>query len=177
MGAINFFPKAKLVIGILISRENLLSSLLYQLEDRYGQADYKSEPIPFTFTAYYNNEMGTPITRLFLSYKTLIDPPTLAHIKRETNNIEDSYTEQGSRKINLDPGMMFLSRFILASTKDGIQRVPMEKGIYGEITMLYQKKTFRPLEWTFPDYRDQQYINILNSIRELYKKQLMNEKK
>jgi hypothetical protein len=175
MGAIQSFPKAKLIMGILISREDLLPSLLSTMKERYGETDYTSDAIPFTFTTYYNNEMGTPITRLFLSYKSLIDPTTLAQIKIDTNDIEDSYAEHGLRKINLDPGIMFLSRFILASTKDGIQRVPMEKGIYGEITMLYQKKTFRPLEWTFPDYRDQRYIDILNSIREIYKTQLTGE--
>ncbi|MBN2442583.1 MAG: DUF4416 family protein [Spirochaetales bacterium] len=171
MGEINRFPKVKLVIGILISRETLYEPLFQRLRDEFGEIDYTSDRIPFTFTSYYDEEMGTPITRVFTSFKTLIDPLRLAPIKILSNKIEEEFAESGKRKVNVDPGIMFLSRFILASTKDGIQRVPMDSGIYGEITMLFQKKTFRPLEWTFPDYRSKEYITILNSIREIFKQQ------
>jgi hypothetical protein len=172
MGTIKLFPKVKLITGILISRDDLKDPLVQTLTRHFGPADFTSGEFPFTFSSYYNNEMGTPISRFFLSFKNLIDPSTLAQVKISTNKIEDSFREEGKRKINIDPGIMFLSRFILASTKEGIQRIPMNAGIYGEITLVYEKKTFRPVEWTYPDYRSELYIRILNSIRGLYKEQV-----
>lgn len=172
MGEIKSFPKAKLITGILISRDALEESLIHTLTDHFGPGDYTSKHLPFTFSTYYNAEMGTPISRFFISFNNLIDPSTLAQIKVTTNKIEDSFRDRGNRKVNIDPGILFLSRFILASTKASAQRIPLDSGIYGEITLVYEKKTFRPVEWTYPDYRTGEYIHILNTIREIYKRQL-----
>lgn len=172
MGTIKLFPKAKLITGILISQNTVIPSLLQILKEHFGPEDYTSDQIPFTFSSYYNAEMGTPITRFFISFKNLVDPSTLGDVKTITNSIEDSFRDREKRKVNIDPGIMFLSKFILASTKDGVQRIPLAEGIYGEITLVYERKTFRPVEWTYPDYRTDEYIRILNSIRENYKHQL-----
>lgn len=172
MGAIKPFQKAKLITGILISRDTFKESLHYNLAEHFGPVDYISEQLPFTFSTYYDTEMGGPIFRYFISFQNLIDPGTLARVKTTTNKIEDLFREDDKRKINIDPGIMFLSRFILASTKASVQRIPLDSGIYGEITLVYEKKTFRPVEWTYPDYRTNEYIQILSTIRTIYKRQL-----
>ena len=172
MGAINPYPLAKLVTGILTSSNESIKPLFKTLRDAFGPEDYISKTLPFTFSAYYNKEMGTPITRFFISFKNLIDPSTLTQIKIYTNRIEELFMNNGKRKVNIDPGIMFLSRFILASTKDSAQRIPLDSGIYAEITLVYEKKTFKPVEWTYPDYRSKEYINILNTIRDIYKQQI-----
>ncbi|MBN2531726.1 MAG: DUF4416 family protein [Spirochaetales bacterium] len=172
MGIIKPFPNAKLITGILISQNSFIESLYHNLIKHFGPVDYSSDQIPFTFSPYYNKELGTPIYRFFISFENLIDPAILASIKVITNRIEDIFREKEKRKINIDPGVMFLSRFILASTKASVQRIPLDSGIYGEITLVYEKKTFRPVEWTYPDYRTDEYIHILNKIREIYKQQL-----
>jgi hypothetical protein len=172
MGAIKPFPTVKLITGILISRDEIKNALIQTLTDHFGPVDYLSDQFPFSFSSYYNTEMGTPISRFFISFKPLINPSTLARIKITTNRVEDSFRDADKRKVNIDPGILFLSRFILASTKAGVQRIPLDEGIYGEITLVYEKKTFRPVEWTYPDYRTDEYIRILNAIRELYKQQV-----
>jgi hypothetical protein len=40
------------------------------------------------------------------------------------------------------------------------------------VTLLFEKGSFRPVEWTYPDYRSAGYIAILNSIRALHKEQV-----
>ena len=85
-------------------------------------------------------------------------PRSWPRIKRETNDIEDRFREQGLRKVNLDPGLLSLPRFVLATTKDNAHRIPLEGGIYAEITLLFGKGTFRPLPWTYPDFRSENYI-------------------
>jgi hypothetical protein len=171
MGSAAPFTPEKLVMGILSSRGSGgdVESLLVE---QWGPIDYRSTPFPFTFTDYYDAEMGGPILRSFVSFSPLVDPSRLARIKRETNAIEDRFRDGGRRTVNLDPGLMALSRFSLATTKESAHRIPLEAGIYAEITLLYARKSFRPLDWTYPDYRSDRYIRLLNDIRVIYKAQL-----
>ena len=166
------FTPEKLVLGILSSRPGTADHLVSLLVEHWGRIDYRSPPIPFTFTDYYDREMGRPIERFFLSFERLVDPALLARIKQETNRLEDVFREDGQRKVNLDPGLMALSRFSLATTKESAHRIPLDSGIYAEITLLYARGSFRPLDWTYPDFRSARYLSILNEVRALYKAQL-----
>jgi hypothetical protein len=171
MGTPGAFTPEKLVIGVLTSRARRREELLSLLSERWGPADFSCDPFPFTFTDYYDAEMGPPIERFFVSFERLIDPSILARVKRETNGIEDRFREETLRKVNLDPGLLSLSRFVLATTKESAHRIPLEGGIYAEVTLLYQKGGFRPLAWTYPDFRSERTLSILNGIRALYKAQ------
>ena len=53
--------------------------------------------------------------------------------------------QSSRRRVNIDRGFLSLSRLILATTKDNAHRIPLEKGIYGEITLLYQKQAFQEM--------------------------------
>jgi len=169
MGQITSFKPEKLVMPVLISRMQMRLSLLEELQTRYGPIDYTSIDLPFSYTRYYDGEMGTPITRFFISFLRLIDPGTLAQVKHETNALESRFTEAGRRKVNIDPGLLNLSRFILASSKDGSHRIPLSDGVFAEVTLVYERGGYRPLEWTYPDYRSEEYLGILADIRKLYK--------
>ena len=169
MGEIKDFKPNKLVIPILISRERMRAPLVEELRSRFGPVDYTSTDLPFTYTRYYDEEMGTPITRFFISLLRLVDPGTLAQIKVETNRVESRFTEAGRRKVNIDPGLLNLSRFVLASSKDGSHRIPLSHGVFAEVTLVYKKGSYRPLEWTYPDYRSEETLQILEEIRRLYK--------
>lgn len=175
MGGIQQFEEEKLIVPILISDEAILPAVKEKLEEDFGKIDYTSAPIPFTFTDYYHREMGPHIQRFFLSFRPLIDPSRLALIKLRTNEIEKTFTAGGRRKVNLDPGILNLSRLILATTKDNAHRIPLAKGIYGEITLLYMRKNFQHLFWTYPDYRTEAYKNILRKIREIYRENLKQQ--
>jgi hypothetical protein len=169
MGQITRFKPEKLVMPILISRTQMRYSLLQALQARYGPIDYTSVDLPFSYTHYYDEEMGTPITRFFISFLRLVDPGTLSQIKTQTNVLENRFTEAGKRKVNIDPGLLNLSRFVLASSKDGSHRIPLADGVFAEVTLMYEKGRFRPLEWTYPDYRSDEYLGIMMDIRNLYK--------
>ena len=66
---------------------------------------------------------------------------------------------------------MSLPRFVLATTKENAHRIPLADGIFAEITLLYGKGGFQPLPWTYPDFRSEPTLSILNKIRALYKSQ------
>ena len=174
MGVIRRFKPDKLVMPILISRERMRVPLLEELRSRFGPVDYTSIDLPFTYTRYYDEEMGTPITRLFISFLRLVDPGTLAQIKGETNQLESRFTEANRRKVNIDPALLNLSRFVLASSKDGSHRIPLSDGVFAEVTLMYEKGSYRPLEWTYPDYRSEDYLQILEDIRRLYKVEIQS---
>lgn len=169
MGEIKRFKPDKLVMPILISRQRMRAPLLEELRSRFGPVDYTSIDLPFTYTRYYDEEMGTPITRFFISFLRLVNPGALARIKGETNQLECLFTEAGRRKVNIDPGLLNLGRFVLASSKDGSHRIPLSDGVFAEVTLMYEKGSYRPLEWTYPDYRSEDYLKILEDIRRLYK--------
>jgi hypothetical protein len=177
VGQIRPFAPEKLVAGILISRPELRKSLLEELRRHFGEVDYTSGDLPFGYTGYYDREMGVPITRFFVSFAPLVDPSALAQIKTRTNLLEGDFAEAGSRRVNIDPGLLSYSRFLLASSKDGSHRIPLRDGIYGEVTLVYERNAYRPLEWTYPDYRSPEYLRILVEVRRLYKRQLSGPKK
>jgi hypothetical protein len=164
----SFFTPEKLVIPVLISQSDKKLKLHTLLEKRFGSIDYVSEEIDFDFTHYYDEEMGPPIKRYFISFSELVDPARLGRIKIESGQVEDNFRVSGKRKINLDPGLLALSRFVLASRKEGSHRVPLAGGVYAEITLLYERGEFRPVEWTYPDYRSRKYRDILAEIRDRY---------
>jgi Domain of unknown function (DUF4416) len=175
MGTAGSYTPEKLVMCVLsssadsVGRADVLRALLVE---QWGDIDFASDPIPFTATDYYEQEMGTGISRSFLSFRRLVDPSSLAAVKLLTNTLEERFRVGGARRVNLDPGLMALSRFSLATTKESAHRVPLTGGIYAEITLLYSKTGFRTLEWTYPDFRTPEYLAILGEIRALYKAQL-----
>ncbi len=172
MGTIYVFRPEKLICGVLTSRPEYIDPITSELCSKFGSIDFKSDTIPFDFTAYYDEEMGTPIIRLFLAFETLVFPDTLAEIKTFTNRIEEKYSVERKRLVNLDPGLISLKRLILASTKDNGRRVPLTNGIYAEITLVFIGGEFHHVPWTYPDYRSQRYLDIMKKIREIYKSQL-----
>jgi hypothetical protein len=172
MGTAGRFTPEKLVIGVLAGPSADRERLAALLAERWGPADLATPPMPFTFTGYYDGEMGTPIERFFVAFEPLVDPAGLARIKGETNGIEDLFRVDGRRKVNLDPGLLSLPRFVLATTKENAHRIPLSEGIYAEVTLLYGRGGFSPLPWTYPDYRSEAYLAILNGLRARYREQL-----
>ncbi len=176
MGEIKDFSKEKLVIGVLSTLPDSREELMRLLEDEFGSIDYQSPLMDFDFTNYYVPEMGNGIQRCFYAFETCVDPSLLYDIKIRTNRMEQRFSTGDKRKINLDPGLLSLDRFILATTKNNGHRIPLQKGIYAEVTLLFVNKKFEPLPWTYADFRSQEYQDILLEIRALYKKKLKKMK-
>ncbi len=178
MGEIKKPEKVKLICGILISRllyEKYFSRVTSILTSHFGEIDYQSDLIDFTFTNYYKDEIGREVYRIFVSFKKLIEKEDISSIKVLTNEIEESFSYKVlnlKRPLNLDPGYMELSKLVLASTKNFYHRIYLRNGIYGEVTLYYSKKMWNDLPWTFPDYRSKEYKRILTEIRNIYKKQI-----
>lgn len=168
MGIIVPFTPERLVIGVLSTRKEEHDRLLSFLVDAYGPVLSESEHTPFSYTDYYDGEMGGNPSRYFLVFKDLVDPARLAAIKRETNDIEERFVENGGRRINLDPGILSAGSFILATTKNRSHRIPLSDGIYAEVTLIYFNHRFNALPWTYADYRSEAFCTLFKEYRASY---------
>lgn len=172
MGKIKPHPKVKLIIGFIYKEEAVFNKAGLLLEKKFGKIDFQTNPIQFTYTAYYEKEFGANLKRAFASFDKLIQPEKLAKIKIFTNRIEEKLAHGSNRAINIDPGYLDLAKLILASTKDFRHRIYIGDGIFAETTLFYQDKTFKPGELTYPDYRSAEYIATFNKIRDIYAGQI-----
>jgi hypothetical protein len=162
-------PKSvKLIIGLIFKEEAVFKRTSEILEKRFGRIDFESQALDFTHTRFYEREFGSNLKRRFISFKKLIPPHTLPQIKIVTNKIEKRLCENSNRRINIDPGYLTEAKLILATTKDYKHRIYLNRGIYAEVTLFFQNKTFKPWEWTYPDYQTDAYIALFNQIREIY---------
>lgn len=164
---------AKLVIGIYTNNKTIFSDIAETLCDEFGLTDIISPWMNFDYTSYYEAEMGKSLIRRMLSFENLIEQEDLAKIKLMTNKIEKKYSKEGKRTINIDPGYMLLSRFVLATGKDFTHRIYIGKGIYADLTLIFKNGGFQTLPWTYPDYADNTMISYLTSVRNKY----INDKK
>ena len=172
MGLARGARPVKLIVGMIAPLEQLFEAARRELTGAYGPVDRVSPVWPFDFTAYYAQEFGENLLRQFLSFVELMDPARLAEIKLRTNALEQDHTSQGRRQINLDPGYVDLSKLVLATTKNHQHRIYVGQGIYAEVTLRYTHKSFRPWEWTYPDYRTDHYVQFFNEVRDTYLEQL-----
>ncbi len=174
------FEKCALVIGVLSTAEERREELFSKLEAKFGKIALSSSVLDFPYTDYYDAEMGGRPVRYLLMFETLIDPSTLSEIKTWTNALELDYASQNAvaqgRKINLDPGILSLSSFILATCKDRAHRIPLRDGIYAETTLIYQDKDFQRLPWSYADYCSDEVRQILRDFRNFYKNLLKEQK-
>jgi len=158
----------KLIIGFIYKDEAIFIKAKDKLRIRFGRIDFQSDTLDFNYTNYYEKEMGVGLKRKFISFSKLIPIQDLYHIKFYTNRLEEKFLNSGARQVNIDPGYMDLAKLVLASTKDYAHRIYLRKGIFAEITLNYRNNSFAPNDWTYPDYRSQEYIGIFNKIRKLY---------
>jgi hypothetical protein len=167
----------KLISSLFSPKKALLESAITDICETYGVADWISPEVTFDRTTYYAREMGWPLHRRFVSFTDLIRPDHLTEIKLKTNQIEQKYLSGKNRMVNIDPGTISPERLILATGKNYVHRVYLGRGIYADLTLVFQKGSFRALQWTYPDYADPEIIGFFNGIREKYMLQLRGMKR
>ncbi len=169
MGGIRKPLPALLTIGILAKNADAFYKVRPRLVALYGEEEQILEPFDFTFTNYYEEELGSRPVRAFVTYKNLIAREAIPDIKLQTNELElliaEEYGTPNLRPINLDPGYVTLGQFFLATTKDQRQRVYLRDGIFVEPTLYFQAGHFHAFDWTYRDYQSQTYIDFLEDAR------------
>jgi len=175
MGKINAILPVKLFCGVLTSLPEIMPDIQKRLGEAFGPVDLCGTAYPFDLTHYYDEEMGIPILRYFLSFTGLIAPSEISSIKKTTNAMETVFTGVSQplrRPVNLDPGYLEESKIVLASTKNFYHRILLADGIYGEVTMHYSGGSWQSFPWSFPDFRSGRYDEFFSKLRRRYRSQL-----
>lgn len=162
----------KLFIGFIFRDDAVFAQARAVLIRKFGAPDSESPSFPFTHTHYYSAEFGGDLRRKFVAFSRLAHPRALAVVKCVTNEIERYFSKDGRRSINIDPGYLTLSKVVLATTKDYTHRIYLDKEIYAEVTLYYRDTSYRPHEWTYPDFRTPGHISFFNGLRVLYGRQI-----
>ncbi|BBM82607.1 DUF4416 family protein [Candidatus Uabimicrobium amorphum] len=168
-------PKpVKLFVGCIFADKKVFEDAYLILSKKYGTIDIFSDIWDFSHTNYYEKEMGKNLYKTFISFKDLILPETIKDIKIFSNELEESFQEtlDMKRPINLDPGYLDAAKVILATTKDYTHRIYLASGIYAEVELFYQQKTYHAWPWTYPDYQFPHYIDFFLGVRKVYREQL-----
>jgi hypothetical protein len=169
MGEIHDPAPVLLVIAASSRYDAALEWAKQQSAAQFGPIALASVAFDFTETDYYASTMGANLKKQFLAFERLIDPAEMAEIKRRTNLWENEYAASGRhaepRPLNLDPGYITPAKLVLASTKDHAHRVYLRGGIYAELTLAYRGGHWQALEWTYPDYRREDYQRFFAECR------------
>lgn len=170
MGDIHEPVPVLLMIAVISRYEVSLNWARETLIQRFGPLAFQSAAFDFTETDYYAATMGPNLKKQFLAFERLIDPGALAGIKRQTNDSEAEYAASAGhsepRPLNLDPGYITPAKLVLASTKDHAHRIYLGGGIYAELTLNFRHRQWQPLEWTYPDYRRDDFQQFFTQCRE-----------
>jgi hypothetical protein len=147
--------------------------------EAWGDVALESPIFDFQQTDYYEASMGTGLRKVFFAFTELLEPAELVAVKLQTNRWEQQYAALARhtepRPLNLDPGYLTLGKLVLASTKDFTHRVYLDQGIYAEITLFFRRHRWQHHEWTFPDYRRQDYQAFFNTARDYLHGRLRQE--
>jgi hypothetical protein len=156
--------KAKLIIGVMYKDKNVYEKAIDILKTLFGEIESSLE-FDFSFTKYYEKEMGTNLKKTILVFKKNIDRIKLPDIKLITNGIEDDLSNKNNRTVNIDPGYMTFDSIVLASAKEMPHRVYLKKGIFADVVLTFYDGNFEHNIRTFPDYRQDIVKDFFKKIR------------
>ncbi|MFN3598944.1 MAG: DUF4416 family protein [Aquificaceae bacterium] len=159
---------SKPIIAILYREEGLLKNFLSEISWELISESFYFESLQ----RYYGKEMGEGLYKRFISLKGLMRKEDLLNFKLWAMKREEYYKRDKRRRLNIDVGYVDESHLILASSKKRGGRIYLGNGIYAEMEYLYLYGAFRPLYWTYGDYRDERVRGFFEAVRESFLKEL-----
>ena len=162
--------KVKPIVGILTGNGSLFEGVLKDLEKSFGPHDVLGDWIFFEHTTYYNEEMGEGLNRRFVSFENLIESWDAGKFKGWIKEIEEKYSIDGKRQVNLDPGYIDANKVVLITGKRGAHKIALPGGVWADM-LLWYNKGWVPLPWAFPDFRDGKLFPVFMEMRGKFKKQ------
>jgi hypothetical protein len=165
-------PTYSLLVFACFSRHReVLDWASNQLTPKYGQIALVSADFSFEHTKYYDSTMGTGLIKRFLVFEPIAPADCLSEVKRATIALEKEISQSAQypeiRPLNIDPGLIQLGKFLLASTKDQAHRIYLRDDIFAEVTLRFEAGAFEIWPWTYADYREAGVREFLGQARQL----------
>ena len=166
---------AVLIIAAMYNNKESFEYALKALKKHFGNIFTTSDEFIFSHSHYYKEEMGENLIKRFIVFETPIKREFLVNVKKKTDKIEKKLlSKNGERSINLDPGILTLENFILATNKNFTHRILLGKSVFADLTLIYQKKKgFTSLPWTYADYSSDETKMFLESMRKSFYNKLL----
>ena len=178
MSVITEAPKVKPFAAVFSGERTALVEGLIGLNSIFGEEpDIMSPEYPVVETAYYEREMGSGLLKIYVSWPSLISAEKLVDIKLAAMNWEQQHLRSGSRTVNLDPGYVFSGGLVLSTGKFRGHRLPLGRGIWGELTLNYHQGQFMAFPWTYLDYQRPDVQVWLMMMRQAYMVRLKEDQK
>lgn len=159
-----------LIMAVTSRYQEALTWAAEQAALAWGPVADRSEVFDFSETDYYQATMGDDLKKQFLAFERAIDPARLPETKLQTGDWEHEYARQAGhpepRPLNLDPGYLTAAKLVLASTKDHSHRLYLDRGIFAEVTLYFRQGRWQHREWTYPDYRRDDFQAFFLRVRE-----------
>jgi hypothetical protein len=165
LGEISRPLSVKYFAAVMFRTDFPIEPLLSRLDAQFGVREAVYGPIEFSWSEYYASEMGDNLKKMYICYETLADRDILPSVKIFTNAIEDEYSVDKKRVVNIDPGYIARDKVVLATTKDFYHRLYLHDGIFGEVTLHYKRGQYRFFSWTYPDYRQKEVYALFEKAR------------
>jgi hypothetical protein len=178
MGEPTPHPSVLLLMAAFSRHDEALDWAREKAVAAWGPLLRESPRFEFAETSYYDATMGAGLKKVFFTFRRPFDPERLVEIKLATNAWEEEYAglagKAEARPLNLDPGYLTPGKLVLASTKDFAHRIYLLRGIYAEVTLQYRRHRWEHHQYTFPDYRREDYQRFFSECREELKKGMKN---
>jgi hypothetical protein len=170
-----------LLITALFSRHTTLLELgRAELESHFGPVGFTGLLYDFTQTTYYEKEMGKGLRKHFVAFQKLVEQDVLPSAKLLTNHMEERLAATGrfpeTRPLNMDPGILTLGKFLLATTKDQAHRIYLGDRVFAEVTLRFEQGNYVPWPWTYADYRQPSVLRFMRDARIYYRDRLAARK-
>lgn len=163
---------SKLFVGVLAPTnaiENEILVLADRLESEIGTID-QYWPIEKGWIApdSYMLETGEDLNTVIFVFNGLWHPQNLAYAKGKTMKIEDVFSGlDGSRKFNLNPGMIDNVSMRLASHKFAPRRYQISKDVWVEDQMRWIGNKLEPFPYVFQEYLMGKRYSFLKNLSEV----------
>lgn len=167
----------KLFMGLIYKPDSSIEELFEKIQNELGEIEFSTEEIPFDHSSYYAKEMGEGLKRKLITLKKLIKRSDIVEIKTFTNRLEEVFSYEGNRSINIDPGYIAQEHLVLATGKGFSHRPYLGSGVYADLTLIYKGNEYRTLEWTYPDYGNTEMRKLFKNLRKQYVLQLEKDSK
>jgi hypothetical protein len=122
----------------------------------------------FPMKEYYSKQMGAEhlLSRVLFISLNLEKREAMVGHKLWADQWEKSLMSQSQfRPLNLDIGLLTLENMTLATGKNFSHRIYLGEGVYSDLNLVFESKSFKTLPWTYPDYAHPDFINFFNWVR------------
>jgi hypothetical protein len=141
-------------MAVMYSSEELLDKSKTDLVKKYGPIKIESPVYDFSFTNYYEPEMGKNLKKKFLIFEKEVSKEEMADVKFFITEIEKKYSNDTGRTVNIDPGYLSETELQLATFKEKSFKEKIHDKVWVHKVLEFDGDTIKQFFHTFADYRD-----------------------